>query len=190
MDGAPWYHVVMWRRARNFVIVLACCLIGAMLAVVLSDGRSASLPKCRPATLGQQSVPNAIETVLHQRCLRDVYGGDQFEHGRVHIFVANHGQRLIRAALAPIATPAAYFFSAVSNTWATLSHDVLEVSAVALKGGSGWKATECYPDPASSSVIVQVRGDMAAAGARLHQRLPHTPIRVVKDTTGGGVQTD
>jgi hypothetical protein len=175
-------------RARNLGIVLACCLIGAMLAVVLSRGQSASLPKCRPATLGQQSVPNAIEAVVHEQCLRDVYGGDELEHDRIHIFVANHGQRLIRAALAPIATPAAYFFSAVPNTWATLSHDVLEVSAVALKGGSGWKATVCYPDPARSSVIVQVHGDTAAAGAQLHQRFPDTPVRIVKDTTGGGVQ--
>ena len=190
MNGAPWYHVGMRRRARNLVIVLACCLIGAMLAVVLSRGQSARLPTCRLASLGQQSVPNAIETVLHQRCLRDVYGGDELEDGRVHIFVANHGQRLIRAALAPIATPAAYFFSAVSTTWATLSHDVLEVSALALKGGSGWKATQCHPDPARSSVIVQVRGDRTAADARLHQRLPHTPIRVVKDTAGGGAQPD
>lgn len=175
----------MWRRARNLVIILACCLIGAMLAVTLSRGQPPRLPRCRPATLGQQSVLNAIETVLHQRCLQDVYGGDTIEHGRVHIFVANHGQRLIRHALAPIATPPAYFFSPVPNTWATLNRDVREVSAMALKGGSGWQATEYYPDPARSAVIIEVRGDRTAAGTRLHQRLPHLPIRVVKDTTSG-----
>jgi hypothetical protein len=177
-------------RFRNLGIVLVCCLVGATLVVVISRGQSVRVPKCPPATLGEQSVPNAIETALHQRCLRNVYGGDKLApDGRVHIFVANHGQRIIKAALAPIATPAAYFFSTVRNTWATLTHDVVEVSAVALKGGSGWNATECYPDPTRSSVIVQVHGDLPAAGSRLHQGFPHTPISVVKDTTGGGAQT-
>jgi hypothetical protein len=173
--------LVVW-RFRNLGIVLVCCLVGATLAVVISRGQSARVPKCQPAALGEQSVPNAIETALHQRCLRDVYGGDELAPGgRVHIFVANHGQRVIKAALVSIATPAAHFFSTVPNTWAALTHDVLEVSAVALKGGSGWNATECYPDPARSSVIVQAQGDLPAAGSRLHQRFPHTPIRVVKD---------
>jgi hypothetical protein len=183
-----WYHEVVVLRARNLLVLLACCVIGAAFAVVLSRGHAARLPKCRTATLGQRSVPNAIETVLHERCLRDVYGGDELAGGgRVHIFVAIHGQRIIKAALAPIATPAAYFFSAVPNTWVTLTRDVREVSAVALNGGPGWKATECYPNPARSSVIVQVQGDLPAAGAGLHERFPATPIRVVKDTTDGGI---
>ena len=167
------------------------------LVVVLSPRHSAAYaakqsapPNCPPASLGQQSVANEIETVLQERCLRGVYGGDELEHsGRVHIFVAHHGEGLIRAALAPIATPGAYVFSAGPNTWATLRNDVREVSTVALgrRPRARWEGTVCYPDPARSSVIVEVEDDLRAAGSQLHARFPDVPIVVVRDTTGGGI---
>ncbi len=186
------------RRSSAIGVVLVCCLLVAVLVVVLSPGRSAAYGSkrsaplhCPPASLGQQSVTNEIETILQERCLRGVYGGDEVERsGRVHIFVAHHGEGLIRAALAPIATPEAYTFSAVPHTWAALRTETREVSAVALdrRPAGRWTATLCYPDPARSSLIVEVvRGDLGAARSQLHARFPDVPIVVVRDTTGGGI---
>jgi hypothetical protein len=169
------------RRIGAISIVFLCCVFGAATIVGLSRGHSAAsaaqrstAPRCPPAGLGQQSVVNEIEAVLGQRCLQDVYGGDEIQRdGRVHIYVANHGEGLITTALAPIATPGAYIFSPVPHTWASLRQDEQKVSMVALarRPHARWESTECYPDPARSSVIVEVKGDMSAARSQLHARL-------------------